>query len=80
MKVRARQKTKKNILQLIIILHSDQFQTKSHIKLIKKYIFYEGEQFPITRALTGVWANFVPTEGGYPPLGDLKKRQARDKR
>ena len=28
-------------------LHSDQFKPKSYLKLIKKYIFSEGEQFPL---------------------------------
>ena len=29
-------------------MHSDQFKPKSYVKLIKKYIFSEGEQFPLT--------------------------------
>ena len=28
-------------------MHSDQFKPKSYLKLIKKYIFSEGEQFPL---------------------------------
>ena len=35
---------------LISILHSDHFKRKSFLKLFKKYIFSEGEQFPLTRA------------------------------
>ena len=31
----------------IFILHSDQFKPKSFLKLIQKYIFSEGEQFPL---------------------------------
>ena len=33
----------------IFILHSDQFKPKSYLKLIKKYVFSEGEQFPLTK-------------------------------
>ena len=29
-------------------MHSDQFKPKSYLKLIKKYVFSEGEQFPLT--------------------------------
>ena len=28
-------------------MHSDQFKPKSYFKLMKKYIFSEGEQFPL---------------------------------
>ena len=30
------------------IFHSDQFKPKSYLKLIKKYMFSEGEQFPLS--------------------------------
>ena len=33
----------------MFILLSDQFRPKSYLKLIKKYIFSEGEQFPLRR-------------------------------
>ena len=29
-------------------MHSDQFKPKSYLKLNKKYVFSEGEQFPLT--------------------------------
>ena len=29
-------------------MHSDQFKRKSYLKLNKKYVFSEGEQFPLT--------------------------------
>ena len=35
-------------------MHSDQFWPKSYLKGIKRYIFSEGEQFPLTRAPLGV--------------------------
>ena len=35
----------------MFFLHSDQFKSKSSLKLIKKYIFSKGEQFPLK--LTG---------------------------
>ena len=31
----------------MFILHSDQFKPKSYLNLIKRYIFSEGEQFPL---------------------------------
>ena len=31
----------------MFILHSDQFKPKSYLKVIKKYVFSEGEQFPV---------------------------------
>ena len=31
----------------MFILYSDQFKPKCYLKLIKKYIFSEGEQFPL---------------------------------
>ena len=31
-------------------MHSDQFKPKSNLKLIKKYIFSEGEQFPLNQS------------------------------
>ena len=40
-------KLKKYIMYFVLILHSDQFKPKSHLQLIKKYIFSEGEQFPL---------------------------------
>ena len=30
------------------MLHSDQFKAKPYFKLIRKYTFSEGEQFPLT--------------------------------
>ena len=30
-------------------MHSDQFKPKSYLKLIKKYVSSEGEQFPLMR-------------------------------
>ena len=35
-------------------MHSDQFKPKSYLKLIKKYIFSEGEQFPLNGKLLNV--------------------------
>ena len=34
-------------MNFVIIVHSIQFKPKSHLKPIKKYIFSEGEQFPL---------------------------------
>ena len=36
-------------------MHSDQFKPKFYLKLIKKYIFSKGEQFPLTRLLRKVY-------------------------
>ena len=52
MRVREMLKTKRK-LKFVIILHSDQFKSKFHLKLTKKYIFSEGEQVPSTLALVG---------------------------
>ena len=38
---------KYNYFYLIFILHSHQFKPNSYLKLIKKYIFSEGEQFQV---------------------------------
>ena len=46
---------------MVFILHSDQFKPKSYLKLIKKYIFSEGEQFPLM--LLGTINPYT-----YPPL------------
>ena len=39
-------------------MHSDQFKPKSYLKLIKKYVFSEGEQFPLIALLRkmGAWS------------------------
>ena len=44
--MRVRERLKINFVLLIFVLHSDQFKPTSYLKLIKKYIFSEGEQFP----------------------------------
>ena len=51
----------KIIFQFIFILNSDQFKPKSYLKLIKKYIFSDGKQFPLTPLLVG--------GGNWPPRG-----------
>ena len=52
MQVRARLKAKNNALVVrLIILHSDLFKLKSHLKIIKKYVFSEGEQFPLNNGV-----------------------------
>ena len=33
----------------MFILHSHQFKPKSYLKFIKKYVFSEGEQFPLSK-------------------------------
>ena len=38
-----------NIFYEIFILQSDQFKPKSYLKLIKKYVFSEGQQFPFIK-------------------------------
>ena len=44
-RVRERLKTRlKLFFSKYLLLHSDQFKPKSYLKLIKKYIFSEGEQ------------------------------------
>ena len=58
MRVRERLKTE-IIFFLVNILQYDHFKPKSYLKLIKKYVFSEGEQFPLTRAPLAVWANFA---------------------
>ena len=35
-------------------MHSDQFKPKSYLKLIKKYIVSEGEQFPLSSSYTSI--------------------------
>ena len=48
MRVRAILNTKIEFFFSIFFLHSDQFKPKSYLKLITKYIFSEGEQFPLS--------------------------------
>ena len=46
-----------------MFLHSDQFKPKSHLKLIKKNIFSEGEQFPLTGSSNiGHWVRVVSAQ------------------
>ena len=40
-------KTKINSFLVNVYLRSDQFTSKAYLKLMKKYIFSEGEQFPL---------------------------------
>ena len=48
------------------MLHSDHFKPNAYLKLIKKYVFSEGEQFPLTRdsSYVGieVYSVFVDTD------------------
>ena len=44
-------------------MHSDQFKPKSYLKLIKKYVFSEGEQFPLTAFI------IIPTHICYIIIG-----------
>ena len=39
-------RTNKNPFVFVIILQSDQFKPKTNLKMIKKYTFSVGEQFP----------------------------------
>ena len=47
-------------------MHSDQFKPKSYLKLNKKYVFSEGEQFPLSNSLCkshAVFKNALTVEG-----------------
>ena len=42
---------------------SNRFKPKSYLKLIKKYIFFEGEQFPLIARLKSTWTLQSPDFG-----------------
>ena len=51
----------------MIILHYDQLKPKSYLNLIKKYIFSEGEQFPLSVDVIiwhGLSVLLIPTDPG----------------
>ena len=48
-------------------MHSDQFKPKSYLKLIKKYIFSEGEHFPLTLARPIGFLHMPRRRGGVRP-------------
>ena len=49
-------------MYFIFILHSDQFKAKYYLNLIKKCIFFEGEQFPLSPVATCLYMELLECE------------------
>ena len=57
-------------------MHSDQFKPKSYLKLIKKYVFSEGEQFSLTYLTLSSRQNYQKPRTYAMKLGELNTSHA----